>query len=163
MTSLSSLPVDCPSFATGVSLTGSIGKRSRKGKVSVNAGSGSFEYTPNADFFGTDTFTYRANDGADSNVATVTITVNDVNDPPVADPNGPYNGTAGVELTLDGSGSSDVDGTIVTYEWDFGDGNNGTGVAPTHTYAADGSYTVSLTVTDDDGATTLRVVSSSVA
>ena len=47
---------------------------------------GTFSYTPNADFFGTDTFTYHANDGnatnADSNVATVTITVNAVNDAP---------------------------------------------------------------------------------
>lgn len=46
---------------------------------------GSFNYTPNANFTGTDSFTYEANDGsADSNVATVTITVNPVNDAPVA-------------------------------------------------------------------------------
>ena len=46
---------------------------------------GTFVYTPNADFFGTDTFTYRANDGAiDSNIATVTITVTPVNDAPTA-------------------------------------------------------------------------------
>ena len=44
---------------------------------------GSFSYTPAANFFGTDTFTYKANDGsADSNVATVTITVTSVNDAP---------------------------------------------------------------------------------
>lgn len=54
------------------------------GTVTLNA-NGSFTYTPNANFFGTDSFTYMANDGsADSNVATVTITVNSVNDPPVA-------------------------------------------------------------------------------
>ncbi|KKK84007.1 hypothetical protein LCGC14_2787680, partial [marine sediment metagenome] len=47
---------------------------------------GSFDYTPAADFNGTDSFTYKANDGlADSNVATVTITVDPVNDAPVAD------------------------------------------------------------------------------
>ena len=46
---------------------------------------GSFDYTPVADFNGTDTFTYVANDGTyDSNVATVTITVHPVNDAPVA-------------------------------------------------------------------------------
>ncbi len=46
---------------------------------------GSFDYTPDADFFGTDTFTYKANDGIhDSNEAPVTITVESVNDPPVA-------------------------------------------------------------------------------
>src|SRR5439155_1193585 len=51
----------------------------------VNNANGSFSYTPNANFFGTDTFTYKANDGEfDSNVATVTITVTPVNDAPVA-------------------------------------------------------------------------------
>ncbi len=49
------------------------------------AADGSFTYTPDANFQGTDTFTYHANDGAaDSNIATVTITVNSVNDAPVA-------------------------------------------------------------------------------
>ena len=53
------------------------------GTLTLN-GDGTFVYTPNANFFGTDTFTYRANDGAlDSNIATVTITVNPVNDAPV--------------------------------------------------------------------------------
>ena len=56
-------------------------------------------------------------------------------------------------LTLDGSGSSDVDGTIASYDWDFGDGNTGTGVSPTHTYATAATFTVTLTVTDDAGAT----------
>ncbi len=54
------------------------------GTLSINA-DGSFTYTPNLDFNGTDSFTYRANDGTvDSNVATATITVNPVNDPPSA-------------------------------------------------------------------------------
>jgi VCBS repeat-containing protein len=45
------------------------------------AADGSFVYTPDADYFGTDTFTYKANDGElDSNVVTVTITINDVPD-----------------------------------------------------------------------------------
>jgi microbial collagenase len=69
----------------------------------------------------------------------VTITVNAVNDPPVADPNGPYSGTVGIAVTFDGTGSSDVDGTIVSYMWDFGDGNTGTGVNPSHTYATAGT------------------------
>lgn len=73
--------------------------------------------------------------------------------PPVADPNGPYTGTVGSPVTLDGSASSDLDGTIVAYDWDFGDSSTGTGVTPTHTYAAPGTYTVSLTVTDNDGGT----------
>ncbi|WP_340536699.1 LamG-like jellyroll fold domain-containing protein [Nocardioides sp. GXZ039] len=53
---------------------------------------------------------------------------------------------------LDAAGSADPDGTIAGYAWDFGDGQTGTGVAPEHTYAADGTYPVTLTVTDDRGA-----------
>jgi PKD repeat protein len=75
------------------------------------------------------------------------------NEPPVADPNGPYTGTVGQPIQFDGSGSVDPDGTIVSYDWDFGDGNAGSGVSPTHTYAAGGIYTVTVTVTDDGGAT----------
>ena len=53
------------------------------GSLTLNR-DGSFSYTPNANFNGTDSFTYKANDGAlDSNVVTVTITVNAVNDAPV--------------------------------------------------------------------------------
>jgi PKD repeat protein len=76
-----------------------------------------------------------------------------VNQPPVADANGPYTGTMGLPVTFDGSGSSDPDGTIISYDWDFGDGGTGTGVAPTHSYAASGLYTVALTVTDEAGDT----------
>ena len=54
------------------------------GTLSLN-GDGSFIYTPNANYSGPDSFTYKANDGkADSNVVTVSITVSPVNDPPVA-------------------------------------------------------------------------------
>jgi alpha-tubulin suppressor-like RCC1 family protein/chitodextrinase len=54
---------------------------------------------------------------------------------------------------LSGSTSTDSDGTITDYLWNFGDGATATGVAPGHTYAEADTYTVSLTVTDDDGAT----------
>ena len=48
---------------------------------------GSFTYTPNLNFNGTDSFTYKANDGdVDSDIATVTLTVNAVNDAPAANP-----------------------------------------------------------------------------
>ena len=67
---------------------------------------GSFEYLPNANFNGTDTFTYQANDGTDdSNIATVTIIVNDV--PIGAEP--PVFGSLGDE-TLDASVTPGFDG-----------------------------------------------------
>ena len=123
------------------------------GTLTLN-GDGSFSYTPDAHFNGIDSFAYYANDGLlDSSIATVIITVDPINDSPVADPNGPYSGMVGSPVSFDGSGSTDIDGTLVSYAWDFGDANTGSGVNPTHTYGAAGLYTVTLTVTDDGGLT----------
>ncbi|MBD9698243.1 PKD domain-containing protein [Flavimobilis sp. GY10621] len=61
--------------------------------------------------------------------------------------------SAGLVAELDGRGSDDSDGTIASYTWDLGDGSTATGATPSHTYGASGTYTVRLTVTDDDGAT----------
>jgi|GEM_PF-2605127 len=56
-------------------------------------------------------------------------------------------------LTADFSNTStDSDGSIVSYSWDFGDGNSSNSANPSHSYNAAGTYTVNLTVTDDDGA-----------
>ncbi|MFN8024221.1 MAG: PKD domain-containing protein [Acidimicrobiales bacterium] len=60
--------------------------------------------------------------------------------------------TSPLAVAVDGSASTDPDGTIATYAWDFGDGTTGTGATATHTYAAAGTYTVSLTVADNLGA-----------
>ncbi|MCU1478501.1 MAG: hypothetical protein JWQ64_3194 [Subtercola sp.] len=56
-------------------------------------------------------------------------------------------------LSVDGSGSSDSDGTVAGYLWNFGDGGTATTATATHTYAAAGTYQVKLTVTDNNGAT----------
>ncbi len=65
----------------------------------------------------------------------------------------PTSGVAPLPVNFNGSGSSDPDGSIVSYAWTFGDGGTGSGVAPSHTYANPGSYTATLTVTDNNGAT----------
>jgi len=90
--------------------------------------------------------------GTDSDTATVNIPA--VN--PVADAGGPYAGIQGVPIALDGSGSSDADGNLVTYEWDCeGDGiyefSSFNANDVTCTYSATGTYTLQLQVTDDDG------------
>ncbi|RKT78480.1 PKD repeat protein [Terracoccus luteus] len=61
---------------------------------------------------------------------------------------------------FDGSGSSDTDGSVASYAWDFGDGQTSTEQKPTHTYAARGSYTVTLVVTDNQGLASAAVTKS---
>ena len=56
-------------------------------------------------------------------------------------------------LVFDASMSSDRDGSITGYSWDFGDGTNSLGSQASHTYTNLGQFAVTLTVTDDDGAT----------
>jgi len=102
------------------------------------------------------TLTVTDNDsGTDTD--TTTLTVNNV--PPVADANGPYSGDVGEIITFDGSGSYDPDGTIVSWHWDFGDTNTGSGETTTHAYSSAGNYTVTLTVTDNDGGTGIDTAS----
>jgi PKD repeat protein len=97
------------------------------------------------------TLTVTDNDGAtDSAHATKTV----MNRQPVAS----FTETAETvnteeSISFDASGSSDSDGSIVSYSWDFGDGTEGSGVSVQHAYSQNGTYTVILTVTDDDGAT----------
>ena len=54
-------------------------------------------------------------------------------------------------VAFDASASYDPDGAIVSYMWDFGDGATGTGMVATHSYATEGTYIVTLRVTDNDG------------
>ncbi|MBD3290385.1 tandem-95 repeat protein, partial [candidate division KSB1 bacterium] len=83
------------------------------------------------------------------------------NEPPVADAGGPYSGNEGEPITFDASNSTDLEGSIVQYEWDWN--NDGTYDALTsspsvqYTYQDDYSGQVSLRVTDLEGATDTNV------
>lgn len=87
------------------------------------------------------------------------------NQAPLANPggNGTYSGGEGTAIQFDGSGSSAPDGDALSYAWDFGDGTSGTGVAPTHAYADNGSYAVTLTVNDGQGGTATATATATVA
>ena len=101
---------------------------------------------------GDHTLQARATDDAEQSTDStlVTVTVDRFNDSPVA--SFTFSCT-GLTCDFDGSGSSDIDGSIISYNWDFGDTNGGSGITPDHSYAAAGTYTVRLTVTDNDNAT----------
>lgn len=94
--------------------------------------------------------TVTDNDGAQA-VYTTTVTVERVNQPPGAVMATPQ--VTGLKVSFDGRASSDPDGSDLTYAWDFGDSETGEGAQTTHTYTNAGSYTVTLIVTDQDGAT----------
>ncbi|MGR7025345.1 PKD domain-containing protein [Geodermatophilus sp. URMC 62] len=70
---------------------------------------------------------------------------------------------SGSAVTVDGAGSTDADGRITSWAWTFGDGATGTGAQAGHTYAAPGTYPVTLTVTDDGGATAARTATVTIA
>lgn len=78
----------------------------------------------------------------------LTVSTNDLPPAPAIDAT-----ATDLDVAFDGSGSSDPDGTVTSYAWDFGDGTTGSGAAPRHTYAAGGTYQVSLSVTDDQSST----------
>lgn len=86
--------------------------------------------------------------------ATLTVFVipSSINSIPNGDISAPTAGFTGQNIDFDASASTDSDGTIVTYQWDFGDTNTAVGITPSHTYTLDGAYTVILTLIDDDGA-----------
>lgn len=62
----------------------------------------------------------------------------------------------GLTVSVNGSTSSDPDGTVAGYSWNFGDGATASGATASHPYGAAGSYTVTLTVTDNSGATNTK-------
>ncbi len=72
---------------------------------------------------------------------------------PIAHHGGPNNGYVLEEITFNGSRSFDLDGTITSYVWNFGDGTTENGSTITHVYHSNGTYAVTLSVTDDQGYT----------
>jgi PKD repeat protein len=87
----------------------------------------------------------------DGGIGTDTASV-DINFIPLAVAGGPYGGNEGTLITFNGSGSSDPDRDPLTYTWNFGDGSPpANGVNPSHTYADNGVYNVSLQVNDGLG------------
>lgn len=97
---------------------------------------------------GTYTVTLTVTDGrglTGTKSESVTLTVN-------AAPTAAFTATSvDLKVTVDGTGSNDPDGSIEGYAWDFGDGGSSTQASTTHTYAAAGTYSVKLTVTDNEG------------
>jgi PKD repeat protein len=69
----------------------------------------------------------------------------------------------GQSVAFNGSASSDPDGTIASFAWDFGDGGRATTATASHAYAAAGSFVARLTVTDNAGSTATATVTISVA
>jgi len=97
------------------------------------------------------TLTVTDDQGATATVVhEVTVTAPRVNTAPTA----AFTATADqLGVAVDGTGSTDPDGPVASWAWTFGDGGTATGPVATHDYAAAGSYTVTLTVTDAEGAT----------
>ena len=91
------------------------------------------------------TVTVRDDDGG---VGTAEAQVTVSNRAPLADAGPGARGNEGAAVQFDGRGSSDADGDALTYAWSFGDGASGSGPAPSHVYADNGTYEVTLTVSD---------------
>jgi len=70
---------------------------------------------------------------------------------PTASAGGPYSGLANQSIHFNGTGSSDPDGDALTFAWDFGDGRTASDPTPEHAYAVEGTFPVTLRVTDTGG------------
>lgn len=102
---------------------------------------------------GAHVLTATATDTASQSTTSAAITVNvkNINSLPEA----VFTATCGgLTCAFDANGSRDPDGSVTSYDWTFGDGSTGSGAAIDHTYSGAGNYTVTLTVTDNAGAST---------
>lgn len=121
--------------------------------IITDASTGAYTYTPNLNYNGPASFTFRVSDGQiNGNPATISIMITPVNDPATARAGLDQTVDQGDRVDFDGTSSFDLDGDAFDYLWNFGDGNTGSGPTPSHIYAASGIYTLTLTVTDLFGA-----------
>jgi PKD repeat protein len=91
-------------------------------------------------------------DGGRKGVVSQTLTVSDANNPTASFTFSPSSPNPGTTVFFDAAASSAPFGrTIVSYDWNFGDGSTGSGVTPNHAFATTGTFTVTLTVTDSSG------------
>jgi PKD repeat protein len=114
-------------------------------------GASSDQTNPSHTYDASGTYSARltiTDDDGDQDTLTIEITV-------VANvaPTARFSYTTDISYVQFNDESTDSDGTIASHQWDFGDGFTSVEAAPSHTYASSGSFTVALTVTDDDGAT----------
>ena len=129
------------------SLDGDIGTQASFATISLSAGTHTIS------------FQVQDNDNTWSNKTTQELVVFPLSsadpsaNPPVAEAGGPYAGSTDNDITFNGSGSYQTNGTITTYRWTYGDEFSGTGMSASHRYSSPGIYTVTLRVTGDDGRT----------
>ena len=106
------------------------------------------------------TLTVTDNDGNTAS-DTASVTISAVNEAPVVVVSNPVSGQIGESVTFSAAGSTD-DGQIVSYQWDFGDGNSQNGETVTHSFTQAGDYVVTVTATDNQGAQTSATTSATI-
>ncbi len=149
------LPENQPSGGTQFVMSGPINNSQSEGKSFPISAFGDKGNSVNGKVFPVGDYTLLVNPSGSPSF-TLNFTVIDgppVNLPPTAIANGIADASIPFKLDFSSNGSNDPDGNIVSYAWDFGDGNSSNSANPSHTYATEGSKTVSLTVTDNEGAT----------
>ncbi len=110
-------------------------------------------YTPRADYFGLDSFIYKANDGiTDSNNATVRLIISSTNKAPTANAGADTSVQVNTPVALTAT-ATDIDGTITRYVWKEDNITLATTAVFDYTPKTEGEHTLTLTVTDNEGTT----------
>ncbi len=119
----------------------------------LDANAPNMRYIPDSDYFGEDSFSYVASDlKTDSNEATVTLTINAVNDAPIANAGEDITITQGSLVVLNAQNSTDIDDTTLSYEWKEGSILLGNDMVLQKSDFSVGVHEITLSVSDDAGA-----------